>query len=332
MMQPKIFIALMLLFITTSRLFAVSPDIRLPKWYETKMAISEWNPEQNQLGVKIELKAIATDLHDVSCSLSFNGKITDIRQKKVVSANDTAIFLFNLQAGNNKNGWIDIDLKARPDKTGLKKQVNKIVGQPLSKELMLNEIKKMNAPVLLGTSIPFFINDDIAIGTTADMAFKPVLSIENRKIYLWLPPENIDSGLTAESFKAFQKAIDSQNYSSAIAACKLLLRRLDQKNKPIEINKKNGEKFLIPVKVLKEILIVNHATLSLIDKRIDTELKSAVDSTKTSFIKAFAMFNLGQFYLQKKETNKGYELIEMAISEVPSWPLAKNIIQEKTRK
>jgi hypothetical protein len=145
-MQLKTVMAIILLTFFATRLSAVSPDIRLPEWQKHEIRISEWQPAQKTLMLSVGIKAINTALKNVSCSmfLPWSQQTTETKKRELLQSQDKAIFIFRLQVPEALSSWIDIDLRAQPDKAGLKKQIDKISDKPLTVEALNEELESLD--------------------------------------------------------------------------------------------------------------------------------------------------------------------------------------------
>ncbi len=330
-MQLRTVIAILLLTFFATRLSAVSPDIRLPDWQKHEIRITEWQPEQKTLMLSVSIKAINTAIKDISCSmfLPWSQQTTETKKRELLEPQDKAIFIFRLQVPETLSSWLDIDLRAQPDKEGLKNQIAKFTDKPLTVKVLNDELKSLNAPIMLGKSIPVFVANDIALSATSELTFRPEIEINGHKFYIWLPPANFGSGLTKESFKALKNALKSGNFKAAIAASKLLSRRIEKHEKPIAAKKDNGDTFIIPTPVLKQVLEANMALLQSLAANNDSKpLQKHVKNAIPSFSRPFLLFNLGQIYNMHQQDAEAHKYLQMALKDIPAWPLAKKLIKE----
>lgn len=327
-MQLKTLSIVCLLILCSCRLSAVSPDIRLPEWNKTEVGISDWYPDQGLLMLRVSLEAKNVSIHEVTCQLHQNfdqAQTGSIRNKAVVKAGDKAHFIFRLNVKSGLNDWIECDLRARPNQKELRALVAQIEGKPLSKEIMQNEINSITKQIQLGKSIPIFIAKDIALSTTAEMAFRPELEVKGKKFYVWFPPDNLGAGITPETFKALRNSVRAGNFHSAIAACDLLIRRLEKNEQSISISKSKGEKFMIPAKVAQEMVKANKAIFEALKNADSSELIQFAKSMKPSYTRAFVYFNLAQILSISKRNTEALDWINNAMLEVPAWPEARRV-------
>ncbi|MFZ5952477.1 MAG: hypothetical protein ACOYXC_17380 [Candidatus Rifleibacteriota bacterium] len=311
---------------SASGIFAVSPDINLPEWQKTEFGIADWSPENGILVVRATIRAINTDLHQVSCSLSQQLDAAGQKEAKGrerLKAGESAVFLFRLSVKGPAHGWLDFDLQARPDADGLLQQIAKISGKPLTAEILRDEVAHLNQPIKIGQSIPIVVSNDIALNLTPEMTFS-LTSTPAGGLYLWLPKERFSTGIVAESLKAMNKAVETGQFKSAAAACTLVINRLNASKENLKAETRPGETIEIPGKTMIEMLKVNRATFSDLDKKDAGELKSLIDSLKPSYSKAFAHFNLSRI-LVKKDNRQAQLQIEQALKIIPTWPEAASL-------
>ena len=326
-MQLKSLLLLNLFLIFASPLFAVSPDIRLPEWYKSDFGILDWSPEEGILVVKAEIEARGVDLHQVSCALDQQLDPIDHKlpkKRELIKSGDKAVFMFRLHVKAPKNGWLNFDLRARPDKNDLQKRLDEFQDKPLTLEILKSEIEKMEQPVMLGQSLPIFLAEDIALSTMAVMAFRPYY-FEKNCFYLWLPEERFGTGILAESMKALNKAAEAGQYRSAAAACNLVVNRLESSNTGLKASLAESETIEIPAQFAIEMLKINQAIFNYFEKSDESRLKEMVNSLKPGLNKAFACFNMAQIFRQQGQKQKARKWVEIALEIVPTWPEAKHL-------
>lgn len=327
-MQLKTIALLSLLIMLTCRLSAVSPDISLPEWQKTEIGVSDWSPEEGILLVKVSLEAKNISIRKVSCQLNQkfdSAQAPELRTKEIINAGDKAVFLFRLHVKPEISEWIECDLRAQPDQDGLRKLVETMKDKPLTMEILQNEVNSTTQPVLLGKSFPIFVAEDIAMGTTAEMAFRPSLEHNGKKFYIWLPPETLGAGITSEAFKALRNSVRSGNYKSAISACNLIIRRTESNKQPLTMTKGAGETFVIPDKVALEMLLANRAIFALLDNPESKELSELAGKIKPCYSRAFIYFNLAQSLSSGSKKVEALDWVKKALVEIPSWPTAQKL-------
>lgn len=332
-MQLKSLILLLALLFLSSHSFAVSPDIRLPEWYKCDFGIADWSPDQRILTVRAAISATRVDLHSVSCRLEqklSKPNLSEIKEHKLVKKGDKAVFLFRLQVDNECKGWLNFDLRARPDEKGMLAAIAELEAKPLTNKVLENEIMKLKQPIMLGQSLPVFVAPDIAIGVTAEIAFRP-FTLAEQSVYLWLPEERFGTGIKAESFKALKKAVDAGQHRSAAAACTLIINKLAGDKAGLKAEPRQGEVFEIPGSVAIDLLTLNRATFIALEKGDSTELKQLSEQLKSGYVKAFACFNLARICIGKKDKAKAKALLKQALELIPTWPVAA-VLQEKMSK
>ncbi|GAB4267764.1 MAG: hypothetical protein Kow0029_02510 [Candidatus Rifleibacteriota bacterium] len=318
--------ALLCLMIYACPLAAVTPDISLPEWQKTEIGIPVWSPDEGLLVIKVCLTAKDVELYDVFCQLNQSfapEQKTEIKRMEKIGAGEKVIFMFRFQVKPDLHAWIDLDLRARPNPEDLQK---KAFGQnlpPLSAEILRNEINSIKKPILLGKPFPIYVSRDIAICATPQMIFKQKLEINGHKFYVWLPEENIGSGLTAETFKALRSAFDSKNYRSAAAACSLLIKRLGKEKEPLKFAPEKESSFSVPVRTAIEMLEADNALFSALASGNAEELLNYAARVKPSYASAFAYFNSAMMMKLKGKKDIARKWVERALVEVPAWPAAE---------
>ncbi len=306
-----------------SGIFAVSPDVNLPEWQKTEFGIADWSPENGILVVRATLRAINTDLHQVSCSLSQQLDAAgqkEAKSRKLLKAGESAVFLFRLTVKGPAHGWLDFDLQARPDSDGLLQQIARMKDKPLTVEILRDEAAHLNHPIKLGRSIPIVISNDLAISLPPEMTFS-LTPTPAGTLYLWLPRERFSTGIIAESLKAMNRAAETGQFKSAAAACTLIINRLSASKDSLKAETRPGETIEIPGKNIIEMLKVNRAAFSSLEKGNAGELKDLLESLKPSYTKAFAHFNLARI-LEKKDKKTAQNQIEQALNIISTWPEA----------
>jgi hypothetical protein len=334
-MQLRTFIMICLLFFSAGKLWAVSPEIRLPEWNFTEFGIADWEPDQKLLQLKAVVEAKEVDLKNVSCQLfqdiapNQNG---NIKEKSLLAAGDKAVFIFRLQIEPEVSAWINFDLRAQPDQDDLRKVVSAKNFKALTSEILNKEIESMNKPVAIGRTLPIFVAEDIALAVTREMAFRPAIKHKNRKLYIWLPNGPVGQGIAAETFRALQNAVTAGNYRSAVAACKLLVRKLSEKNEPLVMEKSKDEKFMIPASVAREMLQADQALFEALESQNYDKLKSFADAMKPAYSRGFVYFNHAQLLLSAKQNSEALKWFRKAAKDIPSWPEADRMIKSLTKK
>lgn len=323
--KPLLLASLLLSFCCS--LSAVSPDISLPEWYNSSFGIIDWSPQENLLVVKASVDAKSVDLHEVSCSVEQDFGIkhkSDKKSKEKIKMGERYVFMFRLQVKPESAGWLNFDLRARPDREGLLTEIAKDSSQPLTQELRKSEAAKIEVPMMLGQSIPVMVSKDIAISATPAMTCRR-FDAKQKALYLWLPEERMATGIVAETFKAMKKAFDSGQYKSAAAAGTLIINKLQSAKDSLKATPEDGVTLEIPARMAEELLRINRGTFLALENSDVSELESLCENYGSGYAKAFACYNLASFKHEKKETKAALALIEKALKIIPTWPAAKDL-------
>ncbi len=329
-MQLKCLIIVMILMFCASHSFAVSPEMRLPEWHKTEFGIADWSPEQGLLVVKAAISAPLVDLHEVSCSLQHDFSTMPpepARTHKIIKKGDKAVFMFRLNVKPECHGWLNFDLRARPDSKGLLEAIQIHANKPLSKAILASEIEKLEKAILLGQSIPVFVAEDIVVGVTREIALRP-FAVDGNSFYVWLPEERFGTGIVAETFKALKKSASANQFRSAAAACSLIINKLKGQKAGLRAEPAHGEIFEIPNSVAVNLLELNHATFSALENSKHKRLQELTENMKSGYIKAFACFNLAMNKLKANKKPEGIALLKKAVELIPTWPKAQKLLEE----
>jgi hypothetical protein len=214
-----------------------------------------------------------------------------------------------------------------PDPEGLTLAVKKEKNDELTRKIKMSEIAAIKEPIKIGTTFPVFVRDDIALSTTAQLAFRPEIKHCGRDLYLWLPEKSIGKGITAETLKALKKSTKSSNFKSAVAACDLLIRKFSNRTEPVVIQTGPEETFAIPAKVALQLIEGNKITLkALRDKNIQV-MKNTIDNMEPKFYRPYVCFNLAQFLLVHDFKEEATKWLEIALYDIPSWSKAKELLE-----
>jgi hypothetical protein len=249
------------------------------------------------------------------------------KSHKLVKKGDKAVFMFRLNVKPECKGWLNFDLRALPDRQGLLKALKNDSEKPLTHALLESEAEKLSQPILLGQSIPVFVAEDIVVAVPAEIALRP-FEIGNESFYLWLPEERFGMGIVAESFKALKKSAAANQFRSAAAACSLIINKLKGTKAGLRAEPTQQEVFEIPNSVAINLLELNHATFSFLENKESKSLQILMEKVKSTYIKAFACFNMAMTRNRTKDGKARAKLLEKAIELIPTWPKARKLLEE----
>lgn len=314
---------------------AMTPQVRLPEWQNSKIDISEWKPDQNLLTVRVAIEASELKLEKVSSLLHLPAELTtsqDLRERPLMKKGEKAVFLHQVNVKNGYAGWLEVELRAQPDQKELLDLIKtKHAGDPVTREILEAEAMTITQPLFIGGSLPVLVREDIALSTVPETAFRPDYKTENGEYYLWYPQAGFGKGLTAEGLKAFSSALTAGNLKSTEAAANMLIRRLEGTREPLMLEKDNNERFAIPVPVAVELITADLLTMRAVTAGNPEILETAIAAMKPCYSRPFLTFNLGSLYAGLKKSDKARKCFEQALSEIEAWPLAEKKLKKAGR-
>lgn len=317
---------LLAVLLSSGALFAMSPQIRLPEWHKTRITVTDYNSERNQLEIQVEIAAEKVTLRQISSKVHVPADISinaETRERKILKPGDKAVFIHRLSIKADYCGWIEVDLQAQPDQDEMTELVKKThANEPIAAAILLEEAKAINQPIHIGTSMPILVRKDIAFSSSQEVAFKPELKVNKSDFYLWYPPAGIGRGIAAETLRAFDSALRMAHPGRAESAAKLILKRFEGNSEPLTLEKDNGETFMIPANMVTELINANLATLRAIEKRDPAELAELVKTMRPGFTRPFLQFNLGSLYEMLNRKKDAAEAFKKAVEDIPAWPMA----------
>jgi len=327
-----LFALLLTMIISANGVNAMNPEVRLPEWCRTSFSISEWQPNEGVLVVRVEIAANAITLRQISSKLHLPKDLSqqgDLRERKILKKGDKAVFLHRVSIKPDYYGWVEIDLRAMPDQTELLELVRKThAGEPITARILEEEAKTVSQPITIGTSLPLLLRNDIAIGSSEEMAFKPEYKSGKRVFYMWYPPSGIGKGITAEGIKAFDSALRLGNLVKAEAAANMLVKKFTNFDEPLTLEKDDGESFAIPAKMAIELINADMLSLRAICSNSTPELEKSLEAMKPGFTRPFLYFNLGVLYENNKDFIKAQNAFKKALADLPVWPMALKKIEK----
>ena len=331
------------LILIASGAFAMIPRVKFPEWNHTSINITEWDPVKGFLTITVEIEAnrIAIEKCYSQPYLQSNfNKLLSKYEKENIKQGEKAVFTHKLNIKNNTENWLEMDVRAKPDITGLKLLIrSEQANNPAMRELLEAEANQIKSPIFIGTSMPILTRDDIALSATPELAFTPTFIHENNKYYIWTPLETADSKTTNSAIKLFIDAIKEKDAKKIEATCQNLIKRFDTEKRNIVIKKKvapeagkrgqadkvnsvnNPVKFIIPTKIALEFLKTDLVCMKAILNKNPQELEKAYNEMKPGYSKAFAAYNLSTLYRSVKNEEKAEIYKKEALKEIPAWPL-----------
>ena len=334
------------LFFIASGAFAMVPRVKFPEWNHTTIKITDWDPVKGILTITVEIEAnkipIEKCYSQPYLQNNFN-KLLSKYEKENLKQGEKAVFTHKLNVKSNSENWLEMDVRAKPDITALKLLIrSEHVNNPAMREVLEAEADQIMAPIFIGTSMPILTRDDIAISATPEIAFTPTFIHEGNKYYIWTPLETVDNQTTNSAIKLFIEAIKEKDAKKIEATCQNLIKRFDTEKRNVvvkrnveqEASKKaltsrtqnnitNPVKFIIPTKIVLEMLTSDLVCMKAIINKNPEELEKAYNAMKPSYSKAFTAYNLSTLYksLNKKEKAEKYK--KEALKELPAWPALK---------
>ena len=169
--MPVIRTALLLviccMFMNSPQAQAVTPQVRLPDWHTRNVALAEWKPEEGILVISVMVKADQVDISDISSRLYAPAELNipvDRHERKTLKKGEKVIFLHKINVKPGFAGWLELDIRAMPDRDGLLElAARNHAKEPLTRKIVEEEIKTISQPLFIGISVPVLLNDDIAI-------------------------------------------------------------------------------------------------------------------------------------------------------------------------
>jgi PHD/YefM family antitoxin component YafN of YafNO toxin-antitoxin module len=320
------------MFMNSHQAQAVTPQVRLPDWHSTSFSLAEWKPEEGILVISVMVKADQVDLSDISSRLYAPAELNipvDRHERKTLKKGEKTLFMHKINVKPGFAGWIELDIRAMPDRDGLLELAAKNhAKEPLTLKIVEEEIKTISQPLFIGTSLPVLLSDDIAISTMPEATFRNDFEADDCKYYLWYPPEGLGKGITAEGLKVYSTAIRSGSLTKSESAARMLLRRFETNSEPITIEKKNGETFMLPTAVAADLIEANQLTLQAVTSKRSEELARRLATMEPVYTRPFLYYNLAILENSLKKKTPAIKHLEQALSDLPAWPLAEKLLKQ----
>lgn len=319
-------LTIMICFVLISNLvLAMTPQLRFPEWNKKSIKITDWDPVNGILTVTVVVEANRIPLEKVYSQpylqSNFN-KLLGKYEKDNIKQGDKAVFVHKLNVKSNSSNWLEMDVRAKPDITGLKVLIrtahsdNKVLGEVLEREA--DQIK---APIFIGTSMPILARDDIAMSVTPEIAFSPDFKYKDVNYYIWMPLDCAESQTTNSAIKIFRQAISEKNIKNIEAAGQNLINRFDTEKRTIVFKRVDGDKFSIPTKVAVEMLTADVICLKAILNQNTDDLENSYKEMKPCYAKAFVAYNLYALFKFMNNNEKAEKYKKEALAEQPAWPM-----------
>ena len=322
-------VAIVLCFLTLSTgVFAMVPRVKFPEWHNSSVKITDWNPAKGILTITVQIEAnkipIKMAYSQPYLQTNFNKPLPKY-EKNNIKQGEKAVFTHKLNIKSNTTNWLEMDVRALPDVTGLKVLIRtEYANKPAMREILEAEADQIKSPVFIGTSMPILVRDDIALSVTPELAFSPIFEHNGNKYYVWLPLDCAENQTTNSAIKLFREAVKSKKLKDIEVTGQNLIKRFNTEKRTIVFKKENGDNFAIPTKIAKEMLTSDLICIKAILSGNISELEKAYNNMDSCYAKAFVAYNL---YALLKSMNKNKEAEKYkkeALAEQPAWPLLKN--------
>ncbi|EKD82055.1 MAG: hypothetical protein ACD_39C01501G0002 [uncultured bacterium] len=320
------------LFMNSSAVQALSPQVRLPEWNRTSFAISEWKPDQGILVISVSVEASQVGLSKISSQLHAPEQLNipvDRHERATLAKGDKAVFLHKVNVKEGFAGWFELDVRAQPEQSEMLALVaEKHAKEPLTCKILEEEIRTIEQPIYIGTSLPVLLRKDVALNTVPEAAFSNDLEQSDRKYYLWYPPEGLGKGITAEGLKTYSAALRTASLAKSESAARMLLRKIETSNEPIGIEKTDGETFMLPAKVAADLISANQLTMRAVTGAKPEILQKHLNTMQPGYSRPFLYYNLAVLESSLKKRALAIKYLETALAEQPAWPLAEKLLKQ----
>ena len=323
------------LFMNAALVQAVTPQIRLPEWHRTSVAISEWKPDQGILVISVSIEANQVSLSNISSELHAPAELNapaDRHERAVLARGDKTVFMHKISVKPGFSGWFELDVRAQPEKSGMLALVaGTHAKEPLTRKILEEEVNTINQPIYIGTSLPVLLRDDAALSTMPEAAFNNAYEQNDRKYYLWYPPESMGKGITAEGLKVYSAALHTASLSKADSAARMLLRKLENDKEALVIEKAGGETFMLPAMVACELINANQLTMRAVTSKKPEIITEYLTAMQPGYTRPFLYYNLALLENSLKKRAQAIKSLESALADQPAWPLAEKLLKKLKR-
>jgi hypothetical protein len=331
-MAYKTILALItLLMAATCTTHAMTPQLTMPPWQETKISILSWEPQKSELKVEVKIKALDLTIENLSCEFSVSEEKIKLsapsHSKKTLNPGEETSFQTLIQARLDQVLWLNVSLRGKPDSRALKQRVAELhKDNPSLKLIMNSEIDSIKDSLYFGRLLPILARSDVALSGVPETTMITT-SHKNGSYYLWYPEASIGRGFEAESLKAFATATRSKNHANAEKVGELLINRLKANNKPLLMEKANGDSFMIPINTAIALINANIASLKAMNTGDVKWLEAYLKAEPESDARLMARFNLAQLLIEKQSNGRARAILQELLAKLPSWPLAESAIE-----
>lgn len=331
-MNVKTIVLVGICVLVVNNLFAERHWLKMPEWYSLSYQLSEWCPVEGRLTVEVKIKSTIGEIRDINSTLVMPDDLKmadDTRNIAKISKADKVVLLYNLQIPSNYHGWLQYNLTAQPPVEQMKKEVRKsLADSPQRKKIMLKELDGINAPFFIGASIAVTTRDDLAMAVAPQLIMQDKFDYKDTRLYLWYPPENIVEGITQSTFNTYSDMLNNQNTKGANRASRLIVRRLDERQQPLQMKVGRSEIFSVPTDVVKELLRFNNMILDVAESGEVQKLHDFAKTMKPSIMCPFLYYNIALIHNQNNNHEQYRLWLRRAINELPSWPQALKLYNE----
>ncbi len=305
--------------------FAMVPRIKFPKWNNTTIKITDWNPKIGILTLTVEIEADKIPIERAYSQpfLQHNFyKITPKYEKENIKQGEKVVFTHKLHIKSNTDNWLEMDVRAKPDIAGLKVLIrNMYSDSPTMRDVLEAEADQIKAPIFIGTSMPILARDDIALNATSEVAFTPTFTHKDSSYYIWDPKDTANSKTTNSAIKLFKEAIAAKNLKDIEVTGQNLISRFDTEKSTVVIKIEKGKNFSIPTKIVIEMLTADIACIKAVLSEKPETLEETYNSMKPSYTKMFVAYNLFALYKSLNKLEKAEKYKKEALKENPAGPL-----------
>ena len=314
---------------------AMTPRVNLPDWYQYRISVSDWNPNKSEVTISTKITALSADISDLSCNITPSKSVIPIANKndkhfvKLLRKGEATVFeqSFNIKVGTSV--WLDAVIRGLPDKNEMLKLVNKqYANNPSMLAVMQNEVKELNGPIYIGKILPLLLRKDNALFAVEETAPEHETFEDGRQYYVWNPKTVQSRGFEAESLRAFASFTSNRNYVNAKKIGDLIINRMQTGNKPLLLEKGNGDTFMIPINVAKDLINFNIALLNAVNNNTAVPIEENLKNLKDSDIKLMSEYNLATIYLKLGQKEKALEIFEKLRNALPGWQAVKEKSKE----
>ncbi len=304
--------------------YGLSPVVKFPEWNSSEFKIQQWNPSEKLITLNVKLKANKINLSEVSSKIYWPEGFVAVSKDfsgRALKVGEEAVFVHSAKCPKEFSSWIECELKAQPDKSGLKSLIeNSHSNEPITRKILLQETESINGPLNIGRTLPLYIDKNIAFSGVKELIFTSFWKTGKSKFFFWYPPENAGTGITSESLRELGKALAGKKDQVILTSSKLLLNRLKRDEEFIEIFSGKTTKFTLPAKTARELIEANLISLQIANSNDISKLEKKILGMKPCYSRPFLYANLASAYLRQGNKKAAKKLFDLALKEIPAWP------------